>query len=348
MIMIDKAKPIMVTGATGYVAGWLVKKLLEEGFVVHAPVRNPGNKEKLAHLNGCASELPGEIKFFKADLLEEGSYEEAMAGCELIFHTASPFINTVSDPQKDLVDPALKGTKNVLNTANKVESVKRVVLTSSIAAIIGDACECNDNQPVDESTWNSTSNLKHQAYSYSKTLAEKEAWKIYEAQKRWELVVVNPALVLGPSVGPANNSESFNILRQLGDGTARFGVPNFHFAVVDVRDVAIAHFKAGFKDAKGRHIITSGGATLLELSRFIRKKYGNQYPLPRWNAPMWIVWIIAPLIGLKREMVRLNSGYRWNLDNSKSKDTLGMTYRTIEESIVDFFDQLVENGMFKK
>ena len=127
---IDKNMPVMVSGATGYVAGWIVKRLLEEGLTVHAPIRNPDNTESLKYLDAIAANSKGTIKYFKADLLKEGSYDEAMKGCELVFHTASPFINTVKDPQKDLVDPALIGTKNVLGSVNSTESVKRVVLTT--------------------------------------------------------------------------------------------------------------------------------------------------------------------------------------------------------------------------
>ena len=140
MTQIDKSKPVLVTGATGYVAGWVVKKLLDQGIMVHAAVRDPQNTKKLAHLEKLAKESKGSIKYFKSDLLKEGSYAEAMEGCELVFHTASPYTLSVKDPQKELVEPALNGTRNVLNQANKTASVKRVVLTSSCAAIYcGDA-----------------------------------------------------------------------------------------------------------------------------------------------------------------------------------------------------------------
>jgi len=110
MTSIDKTKPVMVSGATGYVAGVLVKRLLSEGITVHAPVRNPDDIEKIKYLSTLADKLPGEIKFFKADLLKKGSYKDAMQGCELVYHTASPFTLRVNDPQKDLVEPALLGT----------------------------------------------------------------------------------------------------------------------------------------------------------------------------------------------------------------------------------------------
>ena len=90
-MQIDTSKPVMLTGATGYVAGWIVKKLLVEGHTVHAPVRDPENKAKTKYLDELAANAPGTIKYLKADLLTSGSYNEAMAGCELVIHTASPF-----------------------------------------------------------------------------------------------------------------------------------------------------------------------------------------------------------------------------------------------------------------
>ena len=103
----ENSKTVLVTGANGFVASWLVKKLLEEGFTVHAAVRNPKNKEKIAHLEAIAKDSKGTIKFFASDLLVQGSYQESMEGCSLVYHTASPFTVDVEDPQKELIDPAV-------------------------------------------------------------------------------------------------------------------------------------------------------------------------------------------------------------------------------------------------
>ncbi len=111
LMNIDISKPVMVTGATGYVAGWLVKQLLEKGLTVHAAIRNPDNAQKVAHLEALAAKSTGSIKYFKSDLLQKGSYAEAMKGCELVFHTASPFTNDFKDAQKELIEPAVKGTQ---------------------------------------------------------------------------------------------------------------------------------------------------------------------------------------------------------------------------------------------
>lgn len=341
----------MITGATGYVAGWIVKKLLDEGFTVHAPVRNPNDTEKLKYMNAIAEKAPGKIRYFKADLLEPGSYDEAMKGCVLVFHTASPFINKVKDPQRDLVDPALIGTKNVLESVNKTDSVKRVVLTSSSAAIIGDAMDCQNfpNGLATEAFWNTTSTVHHQAYNYSKVLAERAAWEINNQQNRWDLVVINPSLVIGPGLNPFATSESFNIVRQIGDGSMRFGIPDFTMGVVDARDLADAHFLAGFTpSASGRHIISAQNTGVLELAGILRKKLGNAYPFPTRYLPKALVWLLSPLAGFKRKMITRNVGYSWRVDNTKSIQELGVQYRPIEESIVELFQQMIDSGFLKK
>jgi len=350
MSTIDKNKPVMITGATGYVAGWIVKKLLDEGFTVHAAIRNPENKASVKHLDELASKSKGKIVYFKADLLKEGSYDEAMKGCELIFHTASPFTSNFKDPQKDLVDPALNGTKNVLASVNRTASVKRVVLTSSCAAIIGDSIDCLSypNGIATEEQWNMTSTLKHQSYSYSKTVAEKAAWEIQKSQGRWDLVVINPSFVIGPGIKPDATSDSHHFFRQLGNGKMKTGLPDFHIGMVDVRDVAEAHFKAGFTpEAHGRHIISAENTNFLAIATVLQKKFGDAYSFPKKTLPKFLVWLMAPAAGLKRKMISRNVGYPWKVDNSKGIKELGMKYRPVAVSAVDFFQQMIDNQTFK-
>jgi dihydroflavonol-4-reductase len=342
----------MVTGATGYVAGWLVKQLLEAGLTVHAAVRNPSKTEKIAHLEQIAAASKGSIKYFKSDLLEEGSYARAMEGCELVYHTASPFTSNFEDAQRDLVDPAVLGTKNVLEQANKTASVKRVVLTSSCASIYTDASEVKDTPKgmLTEDIWNTTASLEYQPYSYSKTMAERAAWEINEKQSRWDLVVINPCLVMGPPLNPkATTSESFNLLKQLGDGTLKTGVPNVGIGLVDVRDVANAHFQAGFRpEAEGRHITCGHNTSFLELAKALQPKYGKDYPVPKNALPKWLVVLSGPLLdkSLDRKFLRNNVNHVWRADNSKSREKLGVTYRPMQETMEDSFAALIEAGVF--
>ncbi|MCK7612892.1 NAD-dependent epimerase/dehydratase family protein [Roseibium sediminicola] len=344
--------PVLVTGATGYVAGWLVKELLEAGVTVHAAVRDPAATEKLSHLTAIAETAPGEIRFFKADLLQPGSYEAAMQGCSVVFHTASPFTVSVKDPQKELIDPAVQGTRNVLETAAATPSVKRVVVTSSCAAIYTDAIDCQQapGGVLTEAIWNTTASLSYQPYSYSKTLAEKEAWKIAENQSRFRLVTVNPSLVIGPALAKKPTSESFNIVRQMGDGTMKQGAPKLGIGVVDVRDLAKAHVAAGFvEDAEGRHIVSGHNTNLLELGKALIDKYGDRYPVPRKSLPKWIVWAVGPILGgISRKFVSNNVDIKWRADNSKSKRALGVTYRPYKESMEDMFQQMIEAGVFRR
>lgn len=348
MTQIDKSKPVLVTGATGYVAGWLVKRLLEEGITVHAAVRNPDKKEKTAHLDALASQTRGSIKYFKSDLLTPGSYAEAMKGCELVYHTASPFVIDVKDPQKDLIDPAEKGTANVLKTANQTPSVKRVVVTSSCAAIYTDAIDCKDapNGELNENIWNTTASLDYQPYSYSKTLAEKKAWEINKTQSQWDLVTINPCLVMGPPLNPhAITSESFNILKQLGDGTMKMGAPKMGIGIVDVRDVAEAHFRAGFTPAaKGRYITAAHNSDFLEMGTVLLPKYGDQYPLPKKALPKWLLMIVGPMTNklFTRKVIRNNVNVPWKADNSKIKNELGIHFKPLQTTMEDAFQVLID------
>ncbi|WP_338845086.1 NAD-dependent epimerase/dehydratase family protein [Massilia sp. W12] len=350
-LQIDLSRPVLVTGASGYVAGWIVKQLLELGLTVHAAVRDPEARAKLAHLDALAAKGPGRLRYFKADLLAAGAYQEAMAGCSVVFHTASPFTLNIKDAQQELITPALEGTRNVLTSVNQTASVQRVVLTSSCAAIYGDNIDMRQTPRgmFDESVWNHTSSLSHQPYSYSKTLAERAAWEIAKAQSRWDLVVINPSLVLGPALQAHTTSESFEILRQFGDGRMASGAPDFYIGAVDVRDVASAHVRAAFlPQAQGRHIISGHDTSLPQMAQALLPEWGARYPIPRRILPKWAVWLFGPLMDktVSRRMLARNVGHVWRADNSKSRRELGLTYRPLQESLHEMFAQIEAQGGF--
>jgi nucleoside-diphosphate-sugar epimerase len=268
----------------------------------------------------------------------------------LVYHTASPFSTTVDNPQKDLIEPAEQGTANVLEEANNVASVKRVVVTSSCAAIYTDAIDTvkAPNGMITEEMWNETASIDYQPYSYSKTLGEKKAWEINKAQNRWDLVTINPSLVMGPALNASSvTSESFNLLQQMGDGTMKMGAPKMGIGMVDVRDVADAHFEAGFNPkAKGRYITSAHNTNFLELAQSLQPKYGDKYPLPKSAMPKWLLMLVGPMVNkaFSRKFIKRNINVEWKADNSKIKNELGITFRPMKESMEDAFQVLVDQN----
>ena len=344
----NHSKPVLVTGATGYLASWIVKGLLEKGITVHAAIRGVEDRLKRKHLDDIAAAVNGKIKYFETDLLIPGSYGSAMEGCELVFHTASPFFLDSKDAQKELIDPAFKGTRNVLDSVNKTPSVKRVVLTSSVAAIYGDTID-SKNVPdgiFDESVWNTSSTPIQSEYSYSKTVAEKEAWKICGEQNRWDLIVINPSLVLGPALNPYSEFESKKFMLQMGNGDLKSGVPDIKLGIVDVRNVGEAHLNAGYNpSANGRYIISSDSMDFLTIGKYLLEKFGNKYPIPTRVAPKFLVWLIAPMIGIKRNFVSRNVGYAVHFNNTKSKKELAIDYISVKDTVIDFFQQFIDEKL---
>ncbi|MFX3622407.1 MAG: SDR family oxidoreductase [Limnobacter sp.] len=352
MVAIDKNKPICVTGASGYIASWIVKYLLDDGFLVHATVRDSSKESSVAHLLKAANGAKGTLKLFDADLIQEGSFTKAIEGCELVIHTASPFvIKGFTDPYEALIRPAVEGTDNVLKSCNAVESVRRVVLTSSVASIYGDAVEIlkAPGGVFTEQLWNNTSSEIHQPYSYSKVMAERRAWEICKNQSRWDLVTINPSLVMGPSLTTQTQSTSIDVMRDLGSGRQRTGVPLLEFGIVDVREVAKAHISAGFNpDAEGRHILSAHTASLLQMATILRARF-PKYPLPKKQLPKFLVKLVAPIAaGVSRDFIQKNVGYALKFDNSRSTSSLGVRYRPLTETLCEHFAQMIEDGLLKR
>ena len=349
---ITTSKPVLVTGGSGYVAGWIIKVFLDKGLVVHTTVRDPSKHSSVDHLKKMASNSPGSLKVFQADLLDPGSFDKAMQGCELVLHTASPFfISGFKDANEALVKPAKEGTQNVLAAVNRTGTVKRVVLTSSVAAIYGDTIDSRDvhNGIFTEEHWNSTSSSDHQPYNFSKTLAEREAWDICERQERWDLVVLNPGLVLGPSLSTSSHSESVRTIMRLGDGTFRLGVPKLWLPIVDVRDVAQAHYNAAFMPAaKGRHILVAGEVTLMDLSNCLRAAFGTKFSFPTRRIPKPLMWLVAPFYDFTRAFIYKNVGYPFTFSNRKSRENLNISYQSIDGTVIDHFQQILDDGLLAR
>lgn len=342
-------KIIVVTGGTGYIASWIVKDLLDQGQIVRMTVRNKAKVEKYQHLLDIEKKSDGKLEIFEAELLKEGSFDEVIDGADYVMHTASPFfLDGAGDPQKNLVDPAVDGTKNVLSSVNKNPSVQRVVLTSSLAAIYGDNIDMQTEgaKALDESMWNTTGSLAHGAYSYSKTQAEKAAWAMCKVQDRWSLVTIHPGFVLGPSTTKRVDSTSIDTMLRILRGELAMGSPNLQFIFSDVRDVSKGHIQAAFTpEAKGRYIIANEHGGLIDVGKKIKAAYGRKYKVPNRLLPNWLVWLIAPMIGFTRIYTKKNLGFPIAADHTKSMTELGMVYHTLKETVVDHVAQLERDDL---
>jgi nucleoside-diphosphate-sugar epimerase len=340
---VDKTVPVLVTGGSGFVGCHLVKRLLERGHVVRTTVRSVTDTRKTGPLHALQAEHPGRLDLFEADLLVEGSFDEAAKGCTTVFHVASPFLmpEKIKDGRRDVVDPALLGTRNVLGSIERTPDVRRLVLTSTVGAIFGDYSDVLEmkDRTLTEDYVNTSSTAENNPYHYAKTVAEQAAWAAAKAQDRWSMVAVNPGLILGPSLTPASDSGSLFLLEELFKGYFFYGAPDFSFTTVDVRDVADAHIAAAEKaDAHGRYILASPTMTSFhDISRILRAHYPRDLRLPRTRLPHWPVRVLGPAFGLTQDYIRGHLGIRFEVDNSRSVRELGLTYRPIEETVLDHY-----------
>lgn len=338
----DKSKPILVTGASGYLASWIVKFLLEDGYVVRGTVRNNKN---IGHLQEFVNKYGDNFKLYNADLTIDGSFDEAVADCEIVIHTASPFfIEKPKNAYEQLVKPAQKGTENVLKSVNKSQSVKKVVQTSSIAAIHSDPIDIykTKNQIFTEEYWNDQSSENFNPYHYSKTLAEKKGWEIAKNQNVWKFTTINPGFIIGPSLSNRTDSESINFVITLLNGKYRTGVPQWWFGVVDVRDVAKAHILAALNEnASGRHILVADSMPIIKMVEILRKDFST-YKLPKKQIPNFLFYIIGPFLGFSWKFLKKNLSIPLKFDNSYSIKDLGISYTPFEKTIKDHVKQIID------
>ncbi|KAH0913436.1 hypothetical protein HID58_036757 [Brassica napus] len=227
-------KVVCVTGASGYIASWIVKLLLLRGYTVKATVRDPNH---LLTLDGARERL----QLFKASLLEEGSFEHAIDGCDAVFHTASPVKIIATDPQAELIEPAVKGTINVLTTCTKVSSVKRVILTSSMATLLSPNFPLGPNVLLDETTFSDPTMV----------------YTLQDFGRKCGMDVCQ-----GQQLGLGRNESR----------TRKNTFNRKHHRLVDVRDVALAHIKAlETPSANGRYIIDAPIVTTEEIEKILRE-----------------------------------------------------------------------------
>ena len=245
---------VLVTGASGFIAEHCIIELLKNGYSVKGSLRSMNREQEVrdAIKTGANDE---NLEFCKLDLLEDDGWEDAMWDCDYLMHVASPFV--IEDPkdENELIKPAKEGTLRALNAAKKA-GIKRVVLTSSVAAVNSHMMSGTS----DHTTWTDINSKYVTPYQKSKTIAEKAAWDFYNNQdnsNKMEVAVINPGGVMGPQLGNDLGGASTQIVSQLISGKFPM-IPALSFPFIDVRDVAILHLKAmTTPEADGKRFIAA-------------------------------------------------------------------------------------------
>lgn len=316
---------MLVTGGNGFLGAHVVLQLLEEGYTVHATVRDLSHAAKLAALREMQMRFAGKLKLFEADLLKPGSFFSAMQGCDVVHHIASPFLQPeqVLDGRRQILEPLLHGTRNVLDSVNKTPCVTRVVMTSTLS----------------ETCFNTASTLDNSPHHYAKVESEKEAWRMSRAQSRWSLVTINPGMILGPSLSPHSASGSLFFIGEMLKGHFSHDMPHLSWATVDVREVAQAHVHAAINpSAQGRYTLAHADmATLSEVSEVFQSVHQGPAVTPSRHIPDFLVKLMGPFFGQTQSYIRRHLGHRLPVNNTRSRNELWIDYRPLVQTLLDHY-----------
>jgi dihydroflavonol-4-reductase len=248
-------KKVLLTGISGYIANHCAVELLKNGYAVRGSLRNMSKSEEVIKAIKNEVDPMDDLEFCKLDLLIDDGWDEAMNGCEYVLHVASPYITTEPKDPNTLIRPAIEGTQRALKAAKK-SGVKRIVITSSVVSMLGDA---DKSININENTWSNVDARNLSSYGKSKTLAEKSAWEFIESQEdpKLELTVINPGPVFGPSLNGNTDGESMKMFKEMLDGKMPM-LPQTSINMSDVRDIAKIHVLAlENPNANGRRFIVT-------------------------------------------------------------------------------------------
>jgi nucleoside-diphosphate-sugar epimerase len=335
-------KTVLVTGGSGYLAGWCIIGLLERGYRVRTTVRNPA-RERDVHAAVESQVGPGaHLTVHAADLMSDEHWAPAIEGCDYVLHVASPFPSKQPKDPDELIVPAREGTLRVLREALDA-GVKRIVVTSSIAAIrLADGAE---SRPLTEEDWTDPADASLTPYVRSKTIAEQAAWELVKERREEDrLAVVNPGAIIGPLLHD-DTSYSLQAVERLLKGMP--GMPRLGFSFVDVRDVADLEIRAMTSpDAGGqRFIAVTKFLWMSETGEILRDRLGEgASKVPTRTIPDFVVRGMALFDGGIRSVVS-GLGKRSELSSEKAKTTLGWSPRPIEDTIAETGESLIQHGV---
>ncbi|KAH7567242.1 hypothetical protein ACOSP7_010964 [Xanthoceras sorbifolium] len=303
---------VCVTGASGFIGSWLVMRLLERGYAVRATVRDPDNEKKVKHL----VELPKaktNLTLWKADLADEGSFDEAIQGCTGVFHVATPMDFESKDPENEVIKPTINGVLDIMKACKKAKTVRKLVFTSSAGTV---DVEEHKKSVYDETSWSDLDfvrSVKMTGWMYfvSKTLAEQAAWKFAE-ENNIDFISIIPPLVVGPFLMPSMPPSLITALSPITRNEAHYAIirqGNF----VHLDDLCMAHiFLYENPSAKGRYICSTQPATILELAKLLREKY------PEYDVPTEFRGVddtLENVVFSSKKILELGFQFKYSLEN---------------------------------
>jgi len=336
---------VLVTGAPGFIAMHCIVQLFEKNYKVRGTLRSPEREAGLRETFSTYIEDNEQLQFVTADLGQDDGWKEAVQGCQYILHVASPFPPAPPNHEDDQIMPAREGALRILKAAVDAK-VKRVVMTSSIAAIVIG----HDRSVPKIFTEDDWSQLERgtNAYQKSKTLAEQAAWEFVnglEGEDSLELAVINPGMVLGPILD-SDYSPSGEIVRKLMRRDYP-GCPDLAWPMVDVRDVADAHIAAMITpEAAGKRFICAiENYSMQEMAIILNREFAQKgYKIPTRKLPNFIMRIASKWDKTVRLVIN-DLGYRTEVSNDRIKKVLSWKPRSLDDMVISMAESMIKHGI---
>jgi nucleoside-diphosphate-sugar epimerase len=334
---------VLVTGGSGFIGGWCIIGLLQQGHTVRTTVRNLSRENDVRSALGRAVDADDRLSFYAADLMNDAGWDEATGGCDYVLHVASPL--GIAEPRNpdDLIIPAREGARRAIRAAIKA-GVNRVVMTSSVAATSKGARIVDSVS--DETVWTDPKEPGVSAYAQSKTLAERAAWDLIASSTgATTLATVNPALVLAPVLS-SDYSGSVQVVQRLLSGKVP-GIPRLGFNIVDARDVADLHIRAmTAPEAAGQRFVAAGKfAWMADLAELLRARLGSDAAkVPTRKVPDFVLRL-ASLFDRQLGAVTPNLGKKHDYSSAKARSVLGWRPRAMEDTVLDCARSLIADRL---
>ena len=337
---------VLLTGASGYIGKHITVQLLNQGYQVRASVRNLNRADEVRdavrpHILD-ASKLDSQLTFVTLDLEQDSGWDSALAGVDVLMHTASPFPIASPQDENDLIRPAVEGTLRALRAA-KSAGVKRVILTSSNAAVYG--CELPAGKTeYDETMWTDVTHpIGRVPYTKSKTLAEKAAWDFVKNEApEISLTTINPVLVLGAPLD-TNFGSSVSIIERILSGKDPM-LPDLKFSIVHVKDVAAMHVRAINEDVTRGERLLAASETISFVG--IAKILKAQYPKSKVKtglAPTFLIRFLSLFDGEIKATLPL-LGKPMLTSSAKAQKLFNMKFIPVQQTVLETADFLVQHS----